>query len=122
MSCEQLLQTPLHALDKRAERFNLRPKEQISKLSVGEEHDEEHDGKAQDIFSTSTQCGGQLSHGLVKTDVLENLKDTMTTHIFLLILMIWLQVLARMVLKLYLDPGEEQVHCIHVVVLCLPEG
>lgn len=23
---------------------------------------------------------------------------------------------------LYLDPGKEQVHCIHVVVLCLPEG
>ncbi len=23
---------------------------------------------------------------------------------------------------LYLDPRKEQVHCIHVVVLCLPEG
>lgn len=23
---------------------------------------------------------------------------------------------------LYLDPCKEQVHCIHVVVLCLPEG
>lgn len=85
ISCEQLSQIPLHALDERAERFDLRPKEQISKLSVGEEHDEEHDGEAQDIFSTSTQCGRQLSHGLVKTDVLENLKETITTRIFRLI-------------------------------------
>lgn len=23
---------------------------------------------------------------------------------------------------LYLDPRKEQVHCIHIVVLCLPEG
>lgn len=22
----------------------------------------------------------------------------------------------------YLDPRKEQVHCVHVVVLCLPEG
>lgn len=36
----------LHALDKGAERFDLCPEEQISKLSVGEEHDEEHDGEA----------------------------------------------------------------------------
>ena len=76
------MEHPLHALDEGAERLNLCPKEQISKLSIGEEHDEEHDGKAQDIFSTSSQCGGQLSHGLVKTDVLENLKDEKKNTVF----------------------------------------
>lgn len=65
----------LHALDEGAERFHLCPEEQISKLRVGEEHDEEHDSEAQDVLSTSTQCGGQLSHGLVKADVLEDLKE-----------------------------------------------
>lgn len=65
----------LHALDKGAERFNLCPKQQVSKLSIGEENNEEHDGKAQDVFSTTAQCGGQLGHGLVKTDVLENLEE-----------------------------------------------
>lgn len=65
----------LHALDEGTERFNLCSKEQISKLSIGKKYNEEHDGEAQNIFSTSTKCGGQLCHGLVKTDVLENLKD-----------------------------------------------
>lgn len=46
----------LHALDEGAERFNLCPKEQVSKLGIGKEYDEEHDGETQDIFSTSTQC------------------------------------------------------------------
>lgn len=31
-------------------------------------------------------------------------------------------VLAWKMSALYLDPRKEQVHCIHVVVLCLPEG
>lgn len=70
-----LLRVALHALDKGAEGFNLCPKQQISKLSVGEEDNEEHDGEAQDVFSTATQCGGQLSHGLVETDVFENLEE-----------------------------------------------
>lgn len=65
----------LHALDKGAEGFNLCPKQQISKLSVGKENNEEHDGEAQDVFGTATQCGGQLSHGLVETDVFENLEE-----------------------------------------------
>lgn len=69
-----LLRVALHALDKGAEGFNLCPKQQISKLSVGEENNEEHDGEAQDVFRTATQCGGQLSHGLVETDVFENLE------------------------------------------------
>lgn len=72
---EQLKLTPLHALGKGAEWFNFCPKEQISKLSIGEENYKEHHGEAQDILSTSAQRGGQLSHGLVKTDVLKNLKD-----------------------------------------------
>lgn len=70
-----LLRVALHALDKGAEGFNLCPKQQVSKLSVGKEDNEEHDGKAQDVFCTATQCGGQLSHGLVETDVFENLEE-----------------------------------------------
>lgn len=65
---------PLHALDKGAKGFNLCPKEQVSKLSVGKEDNEEHDGESQDVFSTAAQCGGELSHGLVETDVFENLE------------------------------------------------
>lgn len=70
-----LLSVALHALDKGTEGFNLCPKQQVSKLSVGEEDNEEHDGEAQDVFSTAAQCGGQLSHGLVETDVFENLEE-----------------------------------------------
>lgn len=69
------LRVVLHALDKGAEGFNLCPKQQVSKLSVGKEDNEEHDGEAQDVFGTATQCGGQLSHGLVETDVFENLEE-----------------------------------------------
>lgn len=117
----------LHALDKGAERFNLRPKQQVSKLSVGEENDEEHDGKAQDVFSTTAQCGGQLGHGLVKTDVLENLKGGgggggRNAHKHVDEPDSWRTVLAEELSVLYLDPGKEQVHCVHVVVLRLPEG
>lgn len=115
----------LHALDKGAKGFDLCPKEQISKLSISEEDDEEHDCKSQDIFSTSTQCGGQLCHCLVKANVLENLQRQEESK---LCLGWWLSriMFRRAELKwevyvLYLDPRKEQVHSIHVVVLCLPE-
>lgn len=72
---EYLLRAPLHALDEGAKGLHLCPKQQVSKLSVGEEDNEEHNGEAQDVFSTATQSGGQLGHGLVETDVFENLKE-----------------------------------------------
>lgn len=65
----------LHALDKSAKGFHLSPEQQVSKLSVGKEDNEEHDGEAQNVFSAATQGGRQLSHGLVETDVFENLEE-----------------------------------------------
>ena len=67
------LSTLLHALDEGAERIHLRPKEKVTKLSISEEHDKEHDRKSKDVLRTSTQRRGQLSHRLVETDVFENL-------------------------------------------------
>lgn len=64
----------LHALDEGAEGFDLHSKDQISELSISKEHDEEHYGESHDVFGTSAQSGGQLSHGLIETDVLENLQ------------------------------------------------
>lgn len=120
---EQLRLSPLHALGKGAERFHFCPKEQISKLSIGEENYKEHHGEAQDIFSTSAQRGGQLSHGLVKTDVLKNLKDKEEIAICWRGRLILIRdALVRKTSTLYLDPRKEQVHRSHVVVLCLPEG
>jgi len=52
-------------------------------LSISKEDDEEHDGKPKDVFSTSTQSGGQLCHGLIKADVLENLQMERRRHMFL---------------------------------------
>lgn len=63
----------LHAFDKGAEGFHLCSKEQISKLSICKEDYEEHNGKSHDVFCTAAQSGGQLCHGLIETDVLENL-------------------------------------------------
>lgn len=70
----------IHAFGKSTERVNFHSKQQISKLGVGEEDDEEHDGEAHDVFSASPQSGGQLSHGLIKTDVLENLMEKRHGH------------------------------------------
>lgn len=72
---ELIKELRLHALDKCAERLHFCPKKKISKLGIGKEDDEKHDGKSQDIFSTSAECGGQLSHRLIETDVLENLSE-----------------------------------------------
>ena len=64
----------LHALDEGAEGFHLRTKEQVAKLSVCKEHDEEHNGESHDVFGTAAQSRRQLSHSLIETDVLENLE------------------------------------------------
>lgn len=63
----------LHALYEGAEGVHLCSKEQVPKLSVSEENDEKHDGKSHDVFGASTQCSGELCHGLIETDVFENL-------------------------------------------------
>lgn len=64
----------LHALDEGAEGFHLRTKEQVAKLSVCKEHDEEHNGESHDVFGTAAQSRRQLSHSLIETDVLKNLE------------------------------------------------
>lgn len=42
----------LHAITKCAEVTNLSTKDQVAKLSICEENNEEHDGKTSNIFST----------------------------------------------------------------------
>lgn len=64
----------LHAFIECAEGFNLCSEKQISKLSIGKEDDEEHDGEAQNVCSTAGKSRRQLGHGLVKADVLEYLQ------------------------------------------------
>lgn len=51
--------------------MNLCAKYQIAKLSIGQEDNEEHDGKAGHILGTSTQCQAQLGHGLVEAHIFE---------------------------------------------------
>lgn len=64
----------LHSIIKAAEVLDLSSKDEVSKLCKGQEDDEEHDCESSQVLSTSSQCRGELSHGLVETDVLEHLK------------------------------------------------
>lgn len=63
-----------HALDESAEVFHLGPKKQVAELGIGEENNEEHYSKTQDVLGTAGQRGGELSHGFVEADVLEYLE------------------------------------------------
>lgn len=49
--------THTHALDESAKVLHLGSKNQVTKLGIGEEDDEEHDSKAQDVLGTASQCG-----------------------------------------------------------------
>lgn len=69
-----------HALDESAKVFHLGPKKQVAKLGIGEKHDEEHDSEAQDVLGTAGQRGGELSHGFVEADVLEDLAGAYWTR------------------------------------------
>ena len=46
----------------------------LNKLRVCQEHNEEHDGEAQQILCTSGHRGGQLTHGLIEVDELKELR------------------------------------------------
>jgi hypothetical protein len=50
---------------------DLGAKHQVGQLSVGQEDDEEHDGEADEVLGTARHGGGQLAHGLVEVDELE---------------------------------------------------
>lgn len=65
-----------HAVDESAKVLHLGPKNQVAKLGIGEEDNEEHDSEAQDVLGTASQCGGELGHGLVEADVLEDLQGS----------------------------------------------
>lgn len=70
--------TVLQGVAEIAEILDLGSKQQISKLGESQEDDEEHDCKSEQILSTTTKGGGELGHGLVETDVFENLlKETL---------------------------------------------
>lgn len=70
---EKERETHLHAFNKGAKVFHLCPKEKVAQLGVGKEHNEEHDGKTQDVLGTASQRGGKLGHCFVKANVLEYL-------------------------------------------------
>lgn len=53
---------------------DLSAKDEVSELGKGKEDDEEHDSKSGEIFGASSERRRQLRHGLVKTDVLEDLR------------------------------------------------
>jgi len=55
--------------------FDLSAKDEVSELGEGKENDEEHHGKSCKIFGTSSESWRQLRHGLVETDVLEDLQN-----------------------------------------------
>ena len=55
-------------------------KNEIAKLSVSQENDEEHDGKTGHVFSTSAQRHRELRHRLVKAQVFEYLDPGQKDH------------------------------------------
>lgn len=59
------------SIDEAAEVPYLRSEEQVAELGKGEEHNEEHDGKASNIFGTPWQSWRQLCHSLVEGDIFE---------------------------------------------------
>lgn len=61
-----------------AEVLDLGPKEQVAQLGEGQEDDDEHDEEPSQVLGTAPQGGGQLSHGLVEADVLEDLHRACT--------------------------------------------
>lgn len=65
--------TVLQRVAEIAEILDLGSEQQISKLGESQEDDEKHDCKSEQIFGTTTKGGGELGHGLIKTDVFENL-------------------------------------------------
>lgn len=68
----------LHAFNKGTEVFHLCPKKKVTQLGIGEEDNEEHNGKAQDVLGTTCQCGGKLRHCFVKANILEYLQEDRT--------------------------------------------
>lgn len=64
----------LHAGLEGTEVVDLGAKHQVGQLSVGQEDDEEHDGETDEVLGTARHGGGQLAHGLVEVDELEELK------------------------------------------------
>lgn len=60
-----------HAGLEGTEVIELCPEHQVCQLCVCQKHDEEHDGEAQQVFSTPGHCAGQLAHSLIKIDELE---------------------------------------------------
>lgn len=65
----------LHAGLKSAEIIDLCPKHQVGELSIRQEDDEEHDGEPCEVFGAAGHGGGQLTHGLIKVDELEQLVE-----------------------------------------------
>lgn len=71
--CVAMLWRFLHAGLERAEIVDLSSKHQVGQLSVRQENDEEHDGKANEVLGTTRHGAGELTHGLVEVDELKKL-------------------------------------------------
>lgn len=63
----------LHAALESAKIIDLSSKHQVGKLSISQENDEEHDGETHEVLGTARHGGGQLTHGFVEVDELEEL-------------------------------------------------
>ena len=70
----------IHAGLERAEVVDLGAEHQVGELSVRQEDDEEHDGEAHQVFGTAGHGAGQLAHGLIHVDELEELREKNTKH------------------------------------------
>lgn len=57
-----------------AEVINLSAKDKVGQLGVRQEDDDEHDGEAEEVFGASRHGCGELAHGPVKIDELEELQ------------------------------------------------
>ena len=72
--CEGGEPPDLQGVLKAAEVLDLGAEQQVAQLREGQEDDHEHDPEACQVLGTATQGGGQLRHGLVEADVLEDLQ------------------------------------------------
>lgn len=64
----------LHAGLESAEVVDLGSEHQVGQLSVRQEDDEEHDGKAHQVLGAAGHGAGELTHGLVQVDELKKLQ------------------------------------------------
>lgn len=71
----------VHSLVHGSEVVDLVTEQHVTELRKSEEHDTEDDDNTDQILRAPRDGRRQLSHGLIKTDVLENLQIEITTNL-----------------------------------------